>query len=262
MLQNALFVSTYFIVLTPLNFFWGGTFILEIPARDWHIDIHTHLLPEVDDGSRSTEESLELLGMEYNQGIRKIIFTPHYRRTADNLYLHEVYETFLNEVKKKRPDIFENVEFALGHELVWHEDLIARLKEGQAFTLAGTNRVLIEFSPDTHYDKMYRQLRELCSNGYTPIVAHMERYTALYADENIEELRRMGCLMQVNYQSITGDGMTGKEAAFGGIFSKEIKRIRRLINEDYIDYYGTDVHRLDYRPPHITKALEWLKKNE
>ena len=40
------------------------------------------------------------------------------------------------------------------------------------------------------------------------------------------------------------------------------KRIRRLINEDYMDYYGTDVHRLDYRPPHITKALEWLKKNE
>lgn len=234
---------------------------MEIPARDWHIDIHTHLLPEVDDGSRSAEESLELLGMEYNQGIRKIIFTPHYRRTADNLYLHEVYETFLNEVKKKRPDIFENVEFALGHELVWHEDLIERLKEGQAFTLTGTNLVLIEFEPGIQYDKMYRQLRELLNNGYVPIVAHMERYTALCEEDNIGELRRMGCLMQVNYQSITGDGMSGKEALFNGTFSPEARRIRRLIKEGLVDYCGTDVHRLDYRPPHIKKALEWLRKN-
>ena len=234
---------------------------MNIPERDIYTDIHTHLLPGIDDGSRSTEESLELLAMEYERGIRTVLFTPHYRRTGSSIYAKVAYEHFLCDVKEKRPEIFRDTAFGLGQELTWHESLIDRLQSGDALTLSGTSQVLIEFDPGTPYDRMAQELRRLLNAGFLPVIAHMERYEALTSIEPVTELRRMGCRMQVNYQSITGDGMTGREALFGGIFSKEVKRVRGLIKDDLVDYYGTDTHRTDYRPPKIEKALEWLRKN-
>ena len=234
---------------------------MNIPERDIYTDIHTHLLPGIDDGSRSTEESLELLAMEYERGIRTVLFTPHYRRTGSSIYAKVAYEHFLCDVKENRPEIFRDTAFGLGQELTWHESLIDRLQSGDALTLSGTNLSLIEFDPGIPYDRMAQELRRLLNAGFLPVIAHMERYEALTSIEPVTELRRMGCRMQVNYKSITGDGMTGREAPFGGIFSKEVKRVRGLIKDGMIDYYGTDTHRMDYRPPKIEKALEWLRKN-
>lgn len=200
--------------------------------------------------------------IDYDQGIRDIYFTPHYRRRGDNHYLLDICGNFLREVEEKCPDIYRNTTFHLAHELVYHEELLGRLKDGNAFPLDETGHILIEFDPFLGYDTMYRQLRELLNGGYIPVIAHMERYQALRDPEHVAEVKRAGCLLQVNYQSITGDGMTGREAPFGGIFSKEIKRVRGLITEGMIDWYGTDTHRRDYRPPEIKKALEWLKKND
>lgn len=224
------------------------------------IDYHSHLLPGVDDGSRDMEESLRLLDIAYQEGIRTIYLTPHYRREKDNRFIREVYATFLNNVQEKRPDIAEDMTFHLGHELRYHDGLIDAIRSGNAFTMDG-HHVLIEFGPSERYEKMNRELRNILNAGYVPIIAHMERYDALMDEAHIEEVKDMGCLLQMNYQSLIGDSVKGTEAKFGGFFSKDIRRARKLVTEGAIDFFGTDMHRLTYRPPYIKKSIQWLKEH-
>ena len=225
------------------------------------IDCHAHILPAVDDGARDMDESLELLKTAYENGIRTIYCTPHYRRRESNLPVKDLFLAFCREAQKKYPQIYNETELFLGHELVYHEELPERLASGEAFFLGESNKILIEFDPGISYPVMFRQLRTLVNEGFTPVVAHMERYEALKKIENILELKKNGCLMQVNFQSITGDSVTGKEAPFGGVFSPDVRRVRGLVINGLIDLYGTDMHRRDYRPPSVKKQIDWLTKS-
>lgn len=231
-----------------------------LPGRDV-IDCHAHILPGVDDGARDIAESMELLQCAYKNGIRTIYCTPHYHRQESNRQVKEVFREFLRTVREKHPRISEEMDIFLGHELVFHEDLLERIAEGEAFPLGETNRLLIEFDPGISWQTMFRQLKVLTNAGYVPVVAHMERYEALKKKENIRELRDAGCLMQVNFSSITGDSVTGKEFLFGGALSPEARRVRSLIREGEIDLFGTDMHRRDLRPPAVKRQIEWVAKN-
>lgn len=225
------------------------------------IDFHAHILPSVDDGARDMDESLELLKTAYENGIRTIYCTPHYRRRESNLPVKDTFLAFCREAEKKYPQIYKETELFLGHELVYHEELPERLASGEAFFLGDSNKILIEFAPGISYPVMFRQLRVLVGEGYTPVIAHMERCEALKNRENVLELKTNGCLMQVNFQSITGDSVTGKEALLGGLFSPDVRRVRSLIREGLIDLFGTDMHRRDYRPPLVKKQVAWLTEN-
>lgn len=229
------------------------------PSINLKIDVHSHIIPGVDDGARDFVESLELIKTAYDQGIRVIYATPHYSRQRDNTEVKAAYDQLLTELSKELPDIASQISIILGHELVYHTELAARLREGQAFTMGESNCVLIEFQPDTPYRDMYQQLRELSNSGYRPIVAHMERYDALKDTDNIDELKHMGCLMQMNFDSLVGDEVLGTKALFGGRFNREIRRRRQVVQDGYIDMFGTDMHRRDFRPPDITEAVRWLK---
>lgn len=231
-----------------------------LPGREV-IDCHAHILPGVDDGSRDMAESLELLRCAYVNGIRTIYCTPHYHRQESNRQVKEVFRKFLRTVREKYPRISAEMDIFLGHELVFHEELPERIAEGEAFPLGDTDRLLIEFDPGTSWTAMFRQIRVLTDAGYVPVVAHMERYEALKKKEHIRELKDAGCLMQVNFSSVTGDSVTGKDALFGGALSPEVRRVRSLIREGWIDLYGTDMHRRDLRPPAVIKQIEWVAEN-
>ena len=234
-----------------------STFIF--PDNIGRYDIHSHIIPGVDDGARDIDESIELIETAYNQGIRIIYATPHYSRRSSNMEIRDIFAKLQAELQKRKPNT--DMKLILGHELVYHSELAERLKSGEAFTMGESNKVLIEFSPMTEYRDMYRQLRELIQAGYVPIVAHMERYDALMDPDNVAELKHNGCLIQMNYSSLTGDGVTGIKAPFGGRFSREVKRCRRLVQSGYIDLFGTDMHRRDFRPPDTEDAVRWLKNN-
>ena len=223
------------------------------------LDVHSHIIPAVDDGARDFVESIELIALAYQQGIRTLYATPHYSRHRNNAEIRFLYEELLFKLQEQHPEIASKMSIILGHELVYHTDLVERLRSGQAFPLGDSRFILIEFMPSTPYRDMYRQLQELLRAGYKPVIAHMERYEALYDIENVSELKHLGCLMQMNYDSIVGDGVLGRKALFGGRFDRSVRRCRELILGGYIDVYGTDMHRRDFRPPDITDAVKWLK---
>lgn len=209
------------------------------------IDIHAHVLPGVDDGSQNMEESVKLLELAASQGFVGVIATPHYSRQSFRKGMGELACELQKEIQKVIPDF----QVWLGQETFYHEELTGRLNEGMALPLAGSRYVLVEFDPGVSYRKLYRGLRRIKDSGWSPILAHMERYGCL-REKGVEELLSCGCKLQMNYESLAGYW-----------YDAEVRWCRGQIKEGYIHLLGTDMHRLDYRPPETGRAMKWLEKH-
>ena len=208
------------------------------------IDVHAHILPGIDDGSRNWEESRLMLQMAYEQGIRQIIATPHYRSGRRSINLKDLAGQLQEEAEAIRPDL----QIFLGEELYYHEGLAGELKEGMALTLAGTRYVLVEFSPETTYPALYQALRKLIMARYIPVLAHIERYQCLRNQNSLAELGTLDCLFQMNYSSLAGSAL-----------DQSVRWCRRQVLEERVHLLGSDMHRMDYRKPDLTGALRWLR---
>lgn len=207
------------------------------------IDIHSHVLPGIDDGSRDMEESVRLLTMAYEQGIGAVFATPHYSGHRKNPNQEELRRLLTEKIREKLPDF----RLYSGHENFYHEELPARILENSELRLAGGEHVLVEFDPLASYETIFRGIRGILGTGMTPVLAHVERYRCLRADENLKELLRCGCLLQMNFDSLTGN-----------LFSANVRWCRRQVLDKRIFAMGTDMHRLDFRPPNIGPAVAWL----
>lgn len=211
------------------------------------IDIHTHILPGIDDGARDWDESRRMLEMAYSQGIRHIVATPHYSRRGLRPEIYELSARLSEEAQK----IASDFKTGLGQETYYHEGLVENLKQGQALTLAGTRYVLVEFDPQEAYHSLYQAVRKMTMARYIPVIAHVERYFCLKEGKNLEELLQCGCRLQMNYSSLVGNG----------IWNREVQWCRRQVLEGRIHILGTDMHRMDYRKPDIQASLGWLEKH-
>ncbi|MDD3252122.1 MAG: protein tyrosine phosphatase [Lachnospiraceae bacterium] len=208
--------------------------------------MHTHVLPGVDDGARDLEESCALLEAAAKQGVTAVIVTPHYSRRGTNQGYPECLELLRQEIHKMLPDF----ELFLGQETYYHEELPQRLRDGLAFTMAGSRYVLVEFDPHEVYSTLFRGIRNLILAGYKPVLAHMERYSSLRQTANLSDLEGSGCLFQMNYESLAGS-----------FFSSEVHWCRRQVLDGRIHMLGTDMHSMDYRPPQIDEAWKWMEKH-
>lgn len=224
-------------------------------------DFHSHILPCVDDGARDFDESIELIESVFRQGIRVLYATPHYYPRKESDEIKEVYTELLCKLRESDPDTADSMQIVLGQELVYHSELVECLRSGRALTMGESRHVLIEFDSNIRYQDMYSQLRELVSAGYIPVIAHVERYDVLKTEDNVIDLRRMGCLMQMNYDSIMGIDILGQKSKLPLVLNSKVKRVRNMVLDGYIDCFGTDMHRRDFRPPNITDSLEWLQNN-
>ena len=214
-----------------------------------YYDIHTHILPEVDDGARDMAETQEMIYLAYEEGVRHIVATPHFELDGKNVPVEELQEK-LEDVKKAARKTVPEMTFSLGNELLDSAGMVEALNEGRALTLGGTHYILVEFLPRDSYSKIYASLRNYIINGYIPIVAHMERYEALFKKPaNIRELIQLGAFFQMNTDSLTG-----------GIFQRDAVYHRRLLEEGYIHFLGSDCHRKDRRIPLMKSALRHLHK--
>lgn len=211
------------------------------------IDIHAHILPGIDDGSRDWDESRSMLEEAYGQGIRYIIATPHYSRRGPLPHIYDLAARLQEEAHKIAPDFM----IGLGQETYYHEGLVENLKNGKALTLEGSRYVLVEFEPEVAYHSLYQAVRKMTLARYIPVIAHAERYFCLREGKNLQELLQCGCRLQMNYSSLEG----------GGPWNREARWCRRQIQEGRFHYLGTDMHRMDYRKPEIEKSLRWLKKH-
>ena len=209
------------------------------------IDFHSHILPGIDDGSRSIEQTIRMLKEAKEAGFTKIISTSHY---IEGYYESDEAERteLLNEVQKN----ISGIELYLGNEIYITNNMINLIQNKKASTINNSKYVLFEFplSAKSMNDKevVYR----LIENGFVPVIAHPERYS--YVQDNpeyIEELAEMGALFQANYGSIIG--MYGKKAE---------KTLKKLLKNDLIRFFGTDSHRIDQVYTKMPKILKKLHK--
>jgi Capsular polysaccharide biosynthesis protein len=216
---------------------------------DGIIDVHCHIIPNVDDGVETFEECRELLKMEYAQGVRTIIATPHFRRTMFETPLDKILQQY-EEVKVIAKEIETGIEIILACEYYSDLEMVDNLNAKARPTIGGTAFVLVEFHESVEFTLMRERLYELICNGYEPIVAHIERYKILV--ENIayvEELVSLGAKMQLNAESIVGlDGW-------------KIKRFcKKIMKEDYLYVVGSDAHGIRKRPPCMGRCAVYIEK--
>jgi protein-tyrosine phosphatase len=214
------------------------------------IDIHCHILPKLDDGSASVRESLEMIRMAASQGIKAVIATPHYsarfRNDKPDQIKHICY-LFENTIRQKFKMDFQVYP---GQEILYSEDVTDKLEAGRLLTMAGSSYVLTEFFPDVPYSSLYRAVRELVTSGYWPIIAHVERYLVARQDGRLQELIDAGAYLQMNYSAV------------GGKWYNETTRwCRKMLQEGYISFLGTDMHNTKERCPKTKEAEAWMKKH-
>lgn len=213
------------------------------------VDIHAHILPGVDDGSSSMDETVRMLHIAYEQGIRTIVATPHYIPGGNNIPIEEISEV-KDQVQKKIAEIGLSLNLLLGNEIYCSGSVAGLLKSGKALTLAGSRYVLVEFSPKEAYDTMYYKLGGLILAGYLPVLAHVERYCCFNKnDSRIRELVEMGCLIQMNASSI-----------LDSIFDTKTRHNRRLIKQGLVHFIGSDCHDDRNRIPCMKAAEMILRK--
>ncbi|HNZ43422.1 MAG TPA: capsular biosynthesis protein [Bacteroidales bacterium] len=198
-------------------------------------DLHSHLIPGIDDGSPDMDESLKIIAGLSSMGIKKIITTPHismlYPNTPEKIY--EIFTELQREVAAR------NIEISLevAAEYMIDENFVEILKNGKLMTF-GKNYVLIELSPYNPFPILSDLIFEMQIKGYNIVLAHPERYLYWqYEFSGLEKLKDRELLFQLNILSLTK------------IYSQDVHKLAvRLIKEGMVDFVGSDTHSMDYIP--------------
>lgn len=212
------------------------------------IDFHTHILPNVDDGSKSIEETFELLNEAKKAGFDTIISTSHYIEDYYNVNVseREVWINAISEILKKENN---DLKLYLGNEVYLTENIMELLETGKATTINKSRYILFEFPMNTKPMNMYDIIYDMLQNKLIPILAHPERYSFVQKEpEIIYDLIQKGVLMQANYGSIIG--RYGEKAQL---------MVRKFFENNMIHFLGSDVHKKNTIYPRITQALNEIK---
>ena len=208
----------------------------------FYTDLHTHILPSVDDGSIDMDMSLEMIYTEVKQGARYLILTPHFRFEENDIDIIRDEFSKLQQIVK---DADLPIELYLGGEIYYDTSTIEKLVSGQILTMADTRYVLVEFSPTVAFQYLTHAMDELLMAGYYPILAHVERYQFIAEDfSKVEELIDKGVYIQVNANSFLNH--------------PKKKTLIRLLKDGDIHFVGTDCHRTDWRPVNLQETCRYL----
>ena len=215
------------------------------------IDIHSHILPMIDDGANSVEMALEMLKMAYEDDTDAIILTPHFARVYGfnnpNEKIKELYEDLKHIVKYERIpiELYLGCEYLYSSKETFHEEV------DEITSLNKTKYVLMEFFFDVDGNTILEATEELIKYGFIPILAHPERYDSIQEDINIIlKAKKLGALLQMNKGSILGRyGQLVKETCI------------ELLNEYAYTFVGSDAHHPKMRTPMMYDAYQIIKEN-
>ncbi len=215
-----------------------------------YIDIHSHILPGLDDGSKNMDMTLAMLRVAEDEGIKTIYATPHCMPGKGHPSLEKVEER-IRLVQEACVDEDIHITLKKGTEYYYIEEMLEWMEEGKIITLGDSNCVLTEFEPYAEEKYIRNAVREILGFGYQPVIAHVERYRNLMERKfsAIQWMREVGALIQVNCASVTGDnGFTTKQ------------NVKSLLKNGLVDFVSTDAHRPEGRAPYIEKCAEILRR--
>lgn len=212
-------------------------------------DIHSHIIPGVDDGSKDIDETRDMLNTAYQNGITTIIATPHVRtnRYKNPYNIKEI----LKDVQKEASLISPDMKILLGNEFYYTEDYVSVLNSGNFYTLNDSPYILVEMSYSDDLRHIRDGLIKIRYEGKIPILAHVERYTNVVKEglSALSILRDTGALIQVN--------------AFPVLYPKSFKIsrfIKAALKYEMVDFIATDTHNNTYRPPkYLKEAYEKIE---
>lgn len=214
------------------------------------IDLHSHILPGMDDGPKSTDKALDMCDMAIEDGIKTIVATPHH---LNGVYKNERLK-ILDNIKSFRKIIHErgrDIEILPGSDVHMDADLLGGIKKNEIMTVNNNGRFLLLELPHFFLVEQIKQMIfAIKLKGITLIVSHPERNNTLMEDMNIlYDLIEMGTLVQITVGSITGDfGRAVKRNAFA------------LLRLNMVHILATDAHNTSTRPPLLSKALGMISK--
>ncbi|RJQ16210.1 MAG: hypothetical protein C4560_09745 [Nitrospiraceae bacterium] len=213
-------------------------------------DIHTHILPGVDDGAEDIKESLQLLRHAEEEGIRRVVTTPHVYNISDMMQREKIENAF-NQLKEAA--LMENIRITLiwGAELMIDYRIISEIEMLHYYTINREGRFVLLELP-MHEIPPYTQsvIYELMLEGVTPIIAHPERNASIIMNhEKLEELLLKGAMAQLNAGSLLGE--------YG---NKVRKTSELLLKKGYISFIGSDVHSYSKNRGPMLNAADIMSK--
>ncbi|MCR5101162.1 MAG: hypothetical protein K6B41_07380 [Butyrivibrio sp.] len=212
------------------------------------IDIHSHIMPGVDDGSPDMKTSLEMLKIAVSEGTENIILTPHHKPMHRNL-TPEKMKAHRDNLQQAANDAGIKVRLFTGNEIYYSDETMDELEQGYICPLASSEYVLIEFHPTDSFANIRNAIYKVQFVGYIPVLAHVERYADIVEhSEYVDELIKMGCYIQENASSIMG------KYGFG------IKHFtRKLLKEGKVHFVATDAHDSQKRAPHLAECRKLVE---
>ncbi len=209
------------------------------------IDIHSHILPFLDDGAENTEEFIKLSEITRDNAVKAVVATPHfysYHRVKELIKKRDGIAADMKEVLKQRQI---NLRLYLGFEVYCREEIL-RLEDFSGLTLAGSRYMLCEFEfnePDTLiFIRCAEHLRE---RGIVPVIAHPERYAVFLSDYGaVNDIARRGVLFQLNVGSLCGD------------YGRREKRLAKtMLQCGFCDFLATDAHSVRKRSSNLLEMV-------
>lgn len=211
------------------------------------VDMHHHLVYGVDDGAETFEGTEKMIRDAVENDVGVIITTPHIT-PGQEPFPYEEYQAHLEEIRQWLEK--EKIELKLytGAEVLYTSHTPRLLQEGRIPTMAGSQYVMLEFSPDEPYKAIFEAASRVASTGYVPILAHVERYLQIKKADQLEKIRReCNALFQMNNSTVVHKH---------GFFQDRWHR--RLLTEGLIDFVSSDSHDLPGRKNRMRRAYDQL----
>ena len=214
------------------------------------VDMHCHILPGVDDGSRDMKMSLQMARIAAENNIREIIVTPHWSGSRRSVSPDGIRRR-IEELGRNCADEGLELIFHPGNELLYDGSLPKRLSDGEVLTLADSAYCLVEFHPMDDYRYIYDGLRALLYEGFRPILAHCERYACLVKKPELaEELTSQKVLLQCNSASVEQK-----------LFQPTPRFVNGLLRRKLVSFIASDAHRAEGdRQPDMLGPAAWLQR--
>ncbi|MBQ6402408.1 MAG: hypothetical protein IJI27_00750 [Oscillospiraceae bacterium] len=212
-------------------------------------DIHNHILFGVDDGARSEADMYALIDASYADGVRHLCFTPHYHTGYFGEHQTQIDAAFAlaqSYCAERYPDL----RLYLGNELRYERSCIDWVEKSKCRTLNNTQYLLVDFLYHEPADHIMQAMIHILNNGYTPVLAHVERYEDLRMNmHEVEQLRSWGVIIQIDAQSV-----------LGGLGHGAKRRSRRILKMQMADLIASDAHDLNQRPPLLRECCDLIEQ--